>query len=119
MASVPSTKRHPYDQWSPDARALDIVGDKWTLLIVRDLVGGPRRFVEIQRTRPGISPEQLRTRLLALRAFDAEGMMIAFALVKGRELEGAIETQLAAPSASYLHVHYAAPGCYAARVDRA
>jgi DNA-binding HxlR family transcriptional regulator len=39
------------------------VGDKWTLLIVRDLVSGPRRFVELQRTLPGISTEQLRSRL--------------------------------------------------------
>jgi len=39
------------------------VGDKWTLLIVRDLVGGPRRFVALQRTLPGISTEQLRSRL--------------------------------------------------------
>ena len=36
MSHVPPPKRHPYDQWSPDARALDLVGDKWTLLIVRD-----------------------------------------------------------------------------------
>jgi len=42
---------------------LDLVGDKWTLLIVRDLVSGPRRFVELQRTLPGISTEQLRSRL--------------------------------------------------------
>ncbi len=56
-------KVHPYDQWAPDARALDLVGDKWTLLIVRDLVGGPRRFVELQRVLPGISTEQLRSRL--------------------------------------------------------
>ena len=60
---VPTPKRHPYNQWAPDARALDLVGDKWTLLIVRDLVGGPRRFVELQRTLPGISTEQLRSRL--------------------------------------------------------
>ncbi|WP_201447320.1 winged helix-turn-helix transcriptional regulator [Conexibacter woesei] len=40
-----------------------MVGDKWTLLIVRDLVSGPRRFVELQRTLPGISTEQLRSRL--------------------------------------------------------
>ena len=59
----PPPKRHPYDQWSPDARALDLVGDKWTLLIVRDLASGPRRFVELQRTLPGISTEQLRSRL--------------------------------------------------------
>jgi DNA-binding HxlR family transcriptional regulator len=63
MASTPPPKRHPYDQWSPDARALDLVGDKWTLLIVRDLASGPRRFVELQRVLPGISTEQLRSRL--------------------------------------------------------
>ncbi|WP_372789443.1 winged helix-turn-helix transcriptional regulator [Paraconexibacter sp.] len=63
MPTVPPPKRHPYDQWAPDARALDLVGDKWTLLIVRDLVGGPRRFVELQRVLPGISTEQLRSRL--------------------------------------------------------
>ena len=72
MSSPPRAKRHPYDQWSPDARALDLVGDKWTLLIVRDLVGGPRRFVEIQRTLPGISTEQLRTRLARMVA---EGLL--------------------------------------------
>jgi DNA-binding HxlR family transcriptional regulator len=58
-----SPKRHPYHQWSPDSRALDLVGDKWTLLIVRDLLAGPRRFVELQRVLPGISTEQLRSRL--------------------------------------------------------
>ena len=63
MANVPPPKRHPYDQWSPDARALDLVGDKWTLLIVRDLSPGPRRFIELQRVLPGISTEQLRSRL--------------------------------------------------------
>ena len=63
MANVPPPKRHPYDQWSPDARALDLVGDKWTLLIVRDLVSGPRRFIELQRVLPGISTEQLRSPL--------------------------------------------------------
>ncbi len=63
MPQPPSPKRHPYDQWSPDARALDLVGDKWTLLIIRDLEAGPRRFVELQRILPGISTEQLRSRL--------------------------------------------------------
>ncbi len=63
MSSPPPPKRHPYAQWAPDARALDLVGDKWTLLIVRDLASGPRRFVALQRTLPGISTEQLRSRL--------------------------------------------------------
>jgi DNA-binding HxlR family transcriptional regulator len=72
MAQVPPPKRHPYDQWSPDARALDLVGDKWTLLIVRDLASGPRRFVELQRVLPGISTEQLRSRL---NRMVADGML--------------------------------------------
>jgi DNA-binding HxlR family transcriptional regulator len=63
IPTVPPPKRHPYDQWCPDARALDLVGDKWTLLIIRDLAAGPRRFVELQRVLPGISTEQLRSRL--------------------------------------------------------
>jgi DNA-binding HxlR family transcriptional regulator len=63
MPAAPPQKRHPYNQWAPDARALDLVGDKWTLLIVRDLAAGPRRFVELQRVLPGISTEQLRSRL--------------------------------------------------------
>lgn len=69
---VPPPKRHPYAQWSPDARALDLVGDKWTLLIVRDLAAGPRRFVELQRVLPGISTEQLRSRL---NRMVADGML--------------------------------------------
>jgi DNA-binding HxlR family transcriptional regulator len=63
MASAPPRKRHPYHQWAPDARALDLIGDKWTLLIIRDLIAGPRRFVELQRVLPGISTEQMRSRL--------------------------------------------------------
>jgi DNA-binding HxlR family transcriptional regulator len=72
MPKIPPPKRHPYDQWSPDARALDLVGDKWTLLIVRDLAAGPRRFVELQRVLPGISTEQLRSRL---NRMVADGML--------------------------------------------
>ena len=48
------------------------MGDKWTLLIVRDLVSGPRRFVELQRVLPGISTEQLRSRL---NRMVADGML--------------------------------------------
>src|SRR5206468_6945532 len=72
IPQAPPPKRHPYDQWSPDARALDLVGDKWTLLIVRDLAAGPRRFVELQRVLPGISTEQLRSRL---NRMVADGML--------------------------------------------
>src|SRR6516164_808887 len=64
-------------------------------------------------------PEQLRIRHLAARSFDRNGMMVGWELVDGGELESAIERLFADPSSAYLHVHYAAPGCYAARVDRA
>jgi Protein of unknown function (DUF1203) len=63
-------------------------------------------------------PEQLRLRTLAVRSFDADAMMVERELVDGRELEGAIARLFADPRAAYLHVHFAAPGCYAARVDR-
>ena len=66
----------------------------------------------------GEIPEQLRGRMLAVRSFDGKGMMVGVELVDGRELEGAIAKLLAQPGADYLHIHYAAPGCYAARVDR-
>src|SRR5256886_1004835 len=63
MASFPPPKRHPYDQWSPDTRARALAGDRWPPLIARALAAGPRRFVELQRVLPGISTEQLRSRL--------------------------------------------------------
>ena len=64
-------------------------------------------------------PEQLRKRVLSARAYDERGMMVATDLVDGRELEGSIGRLLADPRAAYLHLHYARPGCYAARVTRA
>lgn len=64
-------------------------------------------------------PEQLRLRTLAVRAFDEGAMMVGWELVDGRELEAAIERLFAEPAAAYLHIHFAAPGCYAARVERA
>jgi hypothetical protein len=45
--------------------------------------------------------------------------MTGFELVEGSDLAAAIEKQFRSPDAEYLHVHFAAPGCYAARVDRA
>jgi len=73
-----------------------------------------------EKTYDGVDqvPEQLRRRALALRAFDAEAMMVGWELVDGSELEAAIERRFADPAAAYLHVHFAAPGCYAAQVVR-
>ncbi len=64
-------------------------------------------------------PEQLRKRTLAVRGFDGNAMMTGWELIEGVKLEEAIERQFANPRAAYLHVHFAAPGCYAARIERA
>jgi hypothetical protein len=74
-----------------------------------------------EKTYSGIDevPQQLRTRTLAVRSFDADGMMVDRELAEGTALEAAVERLLADPRAAYLHVHFAAPGCYAARVERA
>ena len=67
----------------------------------------------------GTVPDQLRRRTLAVRGFDAQGMMTGREIVEGIHLEEAIERQFGVPGAQYLHVHFAAAGCYAARVERA
>lgn len=64
-------------------------------------------------------PQQLRSRTLAVRAFDADAMMIGHELIDGQQIEHAIERLFTNPAAAYLHVHFASPGCYAARVERA
>jgi hypothetical protein len=64
-------------------------------------------------------PDQLRARTLAVRAFDTGAMMIGHALVDGKELEAAIALLFGDTRTAYLHIHFASPGCYAARVDRA
>lgn len=64
-------------------------------------------------------PDQLRRRILAVRSFDADGMSVAVDLSEGVKLEAAIARHLADDRAAYIHLHYAAAGCYAARVDRA
>jgi hypothetical protein len=64
-------------------------------------------------------PELLRSREISLRGFDSTGMMVHADLADGRELEGAIEKIFAVGEVAYIHLHYAKPGCYAARVDRA
>lgn len=52
-----------YNQFCPIAKGMDVLGEKWTLLIVRDLLTGSTRFNEFQRGSPGISPALLTKRL--------------------------------------------------------
>jgi DNA-binding HxlR family transcriptional regulator len=57
----------PYDMRCPVARTLDIIGERWTILILRDLVvDGPRRFQDFERSLSGISPNTLSARLKRL-----------------------------------------------------
>jgi hypothetical protein len=64
-------------------------------------------------------PVVLRSRMISLRAFDNEGMIVAAELCAGTGLEGSIELLLRESRAQYLHLHYAKYGCFACRVDRA
>ena len=55
--------RRTYDQYCALAKALDVVGERWTLLLVRELFAGPQRFSDLLHTLPGIGNGLLSTRL--------------------------------------------------------
>jgi len=55
-----------YNQYCPVARVLDVVGERWALLIVRELLLGPRRFTDLAEGLPGIGTSVLTTRLKQL-----------------------------------------------------
>ena len=63
-------------------------------------------------------PEQIKSRLISLRAYDGEGMMIDADVVDGGALKPLIERFLANEQARYLHAHFARRGCYAALIER-
>jgi DNA-binding HxlR family transcriptional regulator len=62
---MPATVRYD-EQYCPIARALDVLGDRWTLLILRELVNGDQRFTDLRTSLPGIAPTVLTQRLRAL-----------------------------------------------------
>ena len=57
-----------YQHFCPAARALEVIGEKWSLLIVRDLLAGPRRFGDLRRSLASITPKWLSVRLRALES---------------------------------------------------
>jgi DNA-binding HxlR family transcriptional regulator len=63
---------HRYQQYCGLARALDVAGDRWTLLIVRELMFGPRRFTDLLDGLPGVSRNLLTERL---RALERDGLI--------------------------------------------
>jgi hypothetical protein len=74
---------------------------------------------EARRTVDEIPGAIRRRAFISLRAFDAAGMLVDAEVAPGAALEPVIERQLAQPNVAYLHAHYAAMGCFAARIDRA
>jgi DNA-binding HxlR family transcriptional regulator/putative sterol carrier protein len=69
--------QHRYEQYCALARTLDVAGDRWTLLIVRELAPGPRRFSDLIDGLPGISRKLLTDRL---RALERDGIVARQAL---------------------------------------
>jgi hypothetical protein len=63
-------------------------------------------------------PEVMRGRLLSLRAFDQDDMMVDADVIDGVQIETTIERFFSNPAVSYIHVHNAKRGCYSGRVDR-
>lgn len=61
-------RRRNYDQVCPIACGLDVLGERWTLLILRELVGGPRRYSDLRVQLPAIATNLLAQRLTALES---------------------------------------------------
>jgi DNA-binding HxlR family transcriptional regulator len=100
-----------YDQACPVAKSLELVGERWTLLIVRDLLARPRRFQDLQESLTGIAPNILSERLklmeehgLLQRSFYSDHPpRAAYELTdKGREL-GWVVGALAAWGSRHVH----------------
>lgn len=91
--------RKTYGQYCGLARALDRVGDRWTLLIVREMLGGASGFNELQRGLPGISRSVLSDRLRSLeraeivdRRTGPKGRTLEYRLTPaGRDLEPVVQ----------------------------
>lgn len=91
-----------YNDGCASAHALDLIGERWALIVVRELLLGPKRFVDIQRDIPGIGPAPLSQRLQDLedagvvvrRALPAPARVMVYDLTEwGRGLE-AVNTAL-------------------------
>lgn len=69
---VLSRSKRRYQHFCPAARALETIGEKWSLLIVRDLLAGPRRFSDLRRSLAAITPKWLSARL---RGLESDGIV--------------------------------------------
>jgi Protein of unknown function (DUF1203) len=67
---------------------------------------------------PAEIPEVVRNRLMSLRAYDKDGIMLAGKVSDGREIKSEIEQLFTDPNISYIHLHNAGAGCYSCRAER-
>jgi DNA-binding HxlR family transcriptional regulator len=72
-----------YQHFCMGARTLEMIGDRWTLLIVRDLLLGPLRFTDLQRGLNAITPARLTARL---RVLESEGLITRDPSRPGRDV---------------------------------
>ncbi|HEX7440271.1 MAG TPA: DUF1203 domain-containing protein [Caldimonas sp.] len=74
----------------------------------------------VARARPaaGAIPESIASRLLSVRVYDADDMMVAAEVCEGKEVAALIERCFADARTRYIHLHNARRGCFACRVDR-
>ena len=75
--------RRVYRHFCTMARALEIVGERWSLLVVRELLLGPRRFTDLVRSLAEITPTRLTSRL---RELEAAGVVMREPPSRGREV---------------------------------
>ena len=80
-------------------------------IFVRETAGEPYDGAEV--------PPVVRTRLVSLRAYDTDGMMVDAEVVEGREIEPVLERLFGRDDTAYVHVHNARRGCFSCRIDRA
>jgi hypothetical protein len=78
-----------------------------------------REGAETAYDRTDEIPDVMRRRLISLRGFGADHFLVVADVTDGSSLYDLIALFFADPKVAYLHAHYAKPGCYAARVDRA
>ena len=67
---------------------------------------------------PGEVPPMLRHRLLSIRGYDRDGMMVSAEVAEGTALEDVLARMLSQEAVDYVHVHNAKPGCFNCRVER-
>jgi hypothetical protein len=126
---APTAVRRPADDRSPCRRCLRDALEGEPLVLApynpftrpSPYAGEGPVFVHADGCEPfaGDETEQVEGRTLSIRAYDADAMLAGAAVLPGERFEEGVRTLLGDPGVAFLHVHFAGPGCFAFRVDRA